>query len=665
MLVVDSANANEAFPGVTAARKLGIPICSLAVHQESQRSIKCSIQVVADAKHQVHEDTQASKRSPTSPAPDTLALILHTSGTTGKPKAVPLSHANLCHSALNVARAYGLGTDDRGYLIQVLFHIHGIVAGLLAPLMSGGSVVVPDKFDANVAWLQFAKLKCSWLSGTPSALQILLHAPKAGPDLGLKFLRSCSSPLLPSTFKDLQQVFRCPVLEAYAMTGKYSGAWRSSIPTYPVVTYSNQLTCLLENAHQMTTNTLDDAHAGYVGKASGTVRLSIFSEEATSGPLPDDSQGEVCITGPSVTKGYLENPEANAKAFFTDAEGTRWFRTGDIGIIDSQAKGHLRIVGRKSEIINRGGEKISPPEVDEAMMLCAAPHIREAACFACPDEFFGQEIEAALVLAKDAPSELRSEAEIQSLLGDRLAAFKIPKRIHFFEGSIPKGPTGKIQRAQLSRKLSKSSNGQATRGANGADANQLPERIMHLIAEDLRCSPSGVKPEVTLLELGADSMNLTRLLGNLRHLGCTLTMADVMLNPTVQQVVDMCLKSHARGKAGDDDVSADRSTQKVDIPPSFSVLKEFVAESTAEISSVDDVLATVSKQTGLQTSQLEDVLPLSLEAKWFHDGSATDKLGMKDTQVSWVTIGSMIQKSVDIDRLRWAFGEAAKVEPVS
>lgn len=415
----------------------------------------------------------------------------------------------------------------------------------------------------------------------------------------------------------------------------------------------------------MTTNTQKDAHAGCVGKASGTVRLSLFGEESTSGPLPADCQGEVCITGPSVTNGYLENPEANTKAFFTDAEGTRWFRTGDIGIIDSQTNGHLRIVGRKSEIINRGGEKISPPEVDEAMMLCAAPHVREAACFAVPDDFFGQEIEAALVLAQDAPSDLRSETEIRRLLGDRLAPFKIPKRIHFFQDKIPKGPTGKIQRIQLSKNVSKRVNGQAARGANGIDANELPGRIMNLIAEDLRSDPSGVKPEVTLLELGADSMNLTRLLGNLRHLGCTLAMADVMLNPTVQQVVNLCMKSYARGKAEKNDVSAATSTGQVEIPSPFSVLEEFVLDSTAGISSLGDILASVSKQTGLQVSQLEDVLPLSLEAKWFHDGTITDKWGMKGTQMSYVTIGSPIQGSVDIDRLKWAFGEAAKVEPVS
>lgn len=208
-----------------AARKLDIPVCSLTIKHDSTGLLRSSVNLLQNGEQtkdarskNVEEDS--ALRTTASPTPETLALILHTSGTTGKPKAVPLSHANLVYSALNVASAYSLGPEDRGYLIQVLFHIHGIVASLLAPLVSGGSVVVPDKFDANVTWAEFANLHCSWLSGTPSALQILLHSPKAGPDLGIRFLRSCSSPLLPSTFKALQELFRCPVLEAYAMTGK-------------------------------------------------------------------------------------------------------------------------------------------------------------------------------------------------------------------------------------------------------------------------------------------------------------------------------------------------------------------------------------------------------------------------------------------------------------
>lgn len=504
-----------------AARKLGILVLSIHIgrKEDDPASLQFDVDVLRTGQQSERAGNGPVEPSSvvplgTSPTADSIALILHTSGTTGKPKAVPLNHANLCYGALNVAQSYGFSPSDRGYLIQVLFHIHGIVAGLLAPLASGGSVVVPDRFDANVAWQEFAASGCSWLSGTPSALQILLHAPHAGPRLGIKFLRSCSSPLLPSTFKDLQKVFECPVLEAYAMT---------------------------ENAHQMTTNMPGEAAPGYVGKAAGSVCLSIFSDEPDTGPLGTDVQGEICITGPSITRGYLNNPEANAEAFFKDSGGTRWFRTGDIGVLD-QTGGHLRIVGRKSEIINRGGEKISPPEVDEAMILCAAPHIREAACFAVPDDFFGQEVEAAVVLSNDAPEELRDEATIQRHLEERLAIFKIPKRIHFFEDKIPKVPTGKIQRAQLSKALAKPTDDEVNVKAVNIDPMDLPARIFKLMAAALRVDADSVQPEVTLLELGADSMSLTRLLSDLRHIGCSIAMSDLILNPTAQQVIDMCIE---------------------------------------------------------------------------------------------------------------------------
>lgn len=230
VLVVDEPNAKDSFPGIVAARKLGIPVCSVDIEVKGGEGKELLCPIIKPV-FQVDEGLDNgtitkgvngdADESIVDPTPDTLCLILHTSGTTGKPKAVPLSHANLACSALNVAASYNLGPQDRGYLIQVLFHIHGIVASLLAPLVSGGSVVVPNKFDAGSTWTEFAKLRCSWLSGTPSALQILLHAPGAGPGLGIKFLRSCSSPLLPSTFKTLQEVFQCPVLEAYAMTGEW------------------------------------------------------------------------------------------------------------------------------------------------------------------------------------------------------------------------------------------------------------------------------------------------------------------------------------------------------------------------------------------------------------------------------------------------------------
>lgn len=642
VLVVDAVSAGEAHLGIVAARKIGISVCTIRANQDERGILQLDVELFKTGEQS--EEPEKDKVKSTggvplvaSPTADSIAFILHTSGTTGKPKAVPLSHANLCHGGRNVAQAYGLGPSDRGYLIQVLFHIHGIVAGLLAPLASGGSVVVPGKFDANVAWQEFVASGCSWLSGTPSALQILLHAPNAGPDLGIKFLRSCSSPLLPSTFKELQRVFDCPVLEAYAMT---------------------------ENAHQMTTNTVGQATPGHVGKASGSVRLCIFSDDPAAGPLATDVQGEICITGPSVTRGYLDNTEANSKAFFTDSDGTRWFRTGDIGVLDSQAGGNLRIVGRKSEIINRGGEKISPPEVDEAMILCAAPHVREAACFAVPDEFFGQEVEAAVVLAKDVPEELRKEATIQRLLEERLALFKIPKRIHFFEDKIPKGPTGKIQRTQLSKTLAKPAAGEGNGKVASIDPVDLPTRISKLMTAALRVDADSVQPRVTLLELGADSMSLTRLLSDLRHIGCSIAMSDLILNPTVQQVIDMCRKSYSAGKGTNKSDSLDLDVaDDVEPPAPFSVLSEHI-ESLEGAPSVEFILADVAKQTGLQLDQLDDVLPLSPEAKWFQSATLTDKYSLKDTAASFVTMGAPIQSSVDIERLKWAFAEAAKAEPV-
>lgn len=227
---MDDHNAHESFAGIVAARKLGIPVCTITSEIEDSRTAivtkfgqKESIDVQENSCYSRSANTGTKRAAVLGKAPneESTALILHTSGTTGKPKAVPLSHKNLACSALNVAQSYDLGARDRGYLIQVLFHIHGIVASLLAPLVSHGSVVVPNKFDANVTWDAFTQFQCTWLSGTPSALQILLHSPKAGPHLGIKFLRSCSSPLLPSTYKKLFETFNCPILEAYAMTGGF------------------------------------------------------------------------------------------------------------------------------------------------------------------------------------------------------------------------------------------------------------------------------------------------------------------------------------------------------------------------------------------------------------------------------------------------------------
>lgn len=403
-------------------------------------------------------------------------------------------------------------------------------------------------------------------------------------------------------------------------------------------------------------------HPGSVGKASGTVKLRIFGSDVSIGPLKSDTEGEICISGPSITRGYVGNPEANGKSFFLDSDGTRWFRTGDMGIIDTSAGDSLRIVGRKSEIINRGGEKISPPEVDEALMLCSASHVKEAVCFAVPDEFFGQEIEAAVVLSKDAPKNL-DENELQRLLQSQLAAFKTPKRIHFIPDAIPKGPTGKIQRAQLSQRFFQRKP-QATNVPDQVKRkSELPEQVITTIAESLRIEKTMVNLEITLLELGADSMNLTRLLGELRKIGCSISMSDVILNPSVKQVIEMCKSSIESRSVSRDDISKRNSRDDLVIPAPFSILQEELVKMKDQ-PHIDAVLNDVANQIGVQKAHLEEVLPLSIEQSVYMDVSSNPKWMIHDTSCSFATVGNPIKPSVDLDKLRWAFNEVAKVEPV-
>jgi acyl-CoA synthetase (AMP-forming)/AMP-acid ligase II len=343
------------------------------------------------------------------PAVDDVALILHTSGSTGRPKRVPLSHANLTISAQNVARSYALRPEDVSLCVMPLFHVHGLVASTLATLATGGAVVVPSKFSPLSFWRIVRDSGATWYSAVPTIHQLLLarvqpgDARPAGAE-GLRFIRSCSASLPPQVMHDLEAAFGAPVLEAYGMT---------------------------EAAHQMASNPLPPGKRlpGSVGPGTD-VRISIRDDQGRE--LAPGERGEVCISGPNVITGYENNPEANATAFF---EGG-WFRTGDQGILD--AEGYLTLVGRLKELINRGGEKISPREIDE--VLLTHPAVSEAVCFGVPHQTWGEEVAAAVVLR-----EAVTEAELHAFCKERLAEFKRPKQIHITE-TIPRTATGKIQR---------------------------------------------------------------------------------------------------------------------------------------------------------------------------------------------------------------------------
>ncbi|KAJ1933890.1 Peroxisomal-coenzyme A synthetase, partial [Linderina pennispora] len=274
------------------------------------------------------------------PQADDVALLLHTSGTTGRPKAVPLTHANIARSMLNISNTYKLTSIDRSFIVMPLFHVHGLIGATLSTLYTGGSVVVPPRFSASHFWPEFIATKANWYSAVPTIHQILLRHELPSPMPQIRFIRSCSSALAPTVLHQLEEKLGAPVLEAYAMT---------------------------EASHQMCSNPLPPAvhKPGSVGLPQG-VELTILDDDGNETKL-----GEVCIRGPNVTEGYLNNPEANAKSFTAESH---WFRTGDQGYIDED--GYVVLTGRIKELINRGGEKISPLELDAVLLKC--PGVTEA-----------------------------------------------------------------------------------------------------------------------------------------------------------------------------------------------------------------------------------------------------------------------------------------------
>lgn len=370
-----------------------------------------------DTSGTVHLPGVTGRRSFGHVPPTDPALILHTSGSTGRPKRVPLSHVNLSISASNVAKTYGLGPNDVSLCVMPLFHVHGLVASTLATLATGGTVVVPAKFSPLSFWRVARDHGATWYSAVPTIHQLLLARAEGGAARPagaekLRFIRSCSASLPPQVMYDLETAFGAPVLEAYGMT---------------------------EAAHQMASNPLPPAphKPGSVGPGTG-VGISIMDDQGRH--LKTDERGEVCIKGPNVIRGYENNPEANATSFFGE-----WFRTGDQGFLD--ADGYLTLVGRLKELINRGGEKISPREIDE--VLLAHPAVAEAVCFGVPHPTWGEEVAACVVLREGA-----GDADLMAYCKERLAEFKRPKQIHVTT-AIPRTATGKIQRRIVAQAFSK------------------------------------------------------------------------------------------------------------------------------------------------------------------------------------------------------------------
>ncbi|WP_424974331.1 acyl--CoA ligase [Dinoroseobacter sp. S124A] len=355
------------------------------------------------------------------PTPDDVALILHTSGTTSRPKIVPLLQSNVAASAANIRTSLELTPADRCMNVMPLFHIHGLIAAVSASLEAGASIWCTPGFNALAFFGQLETCKPSWYTAVPTMHQAILSRAGRNAEIiagaNLRFLRSSSASLPPPVMAELQKTFGAPVIEGYGMT---------------------------EATHQMCSNPLgfDTQKAGSVGVPAGPlVRIAHESDDVL---IDNGTIGEVVISGPNVTPGYEGNPDANAKSFF-EAEGARWFRTGDQGAFD--AEGYLSLTGRLKEIINRGGEKVSPLEVD-AILLDHA-EIAQVVTFALPHPKLGEEVAAAVVLTDG--SEM-TERDIRDFAASRLADFKVPRKVVLLE-ELPKGATGKIQRIGMAEKL--------------------------------------------------------------------------------------------------------------------------------------------------------------------------------------------------------------------
>jgi len=351
------------------------------------------------------------------PTDEDVALILHTSGTTSRPKIVPLLQSNVAASAHNIAASLNLTSADRCLNVMPLFHIHGLLAAVSASLSVGASIWCAPGFDALrfFGWMRDAQP--TWYTAVPTMHQAILSRAKRNADVieevPLRFLRSSSASLPAQVMEALGETFKAPVIEAYGMT---------------------------EAAHQMCCNPFDRQKPGSVGVAAGPeVGVAHESENVLI-----DGTGEVVISGPNVTPGYESNPEANAKNFF-EAGGKRWFRTGDQGAVD--ADGFLHLTGRLKEIINRGGEKVSPLEVDG--VLLDHPAIVQVVTFALPHPKLGEEVAAAVVLAEGSEA---TERDIRDFAAERMADFKVPRKVVILD-EIPKGATGKMQRIGLAEKL--------------------------------------------------------------------------------------------------------------------------------------------------------------------------------------------------------------------
>ena len=475
-------------PARHVAEEKKIPIIEL-IPDSDLNAIRFNLRT--NIKQQVRKGDYAS--------PEDTALILHTSGTTSRPKMVPLTHTNISATARHIVQTLSLSPADRCLNVMPLFHIHGLMAVVLSSLMAGASVVCTPGFNPDQFYGWVRDFHPTWYSAVPTMHQAVLAAVESNRSViqsnPLRLIRSSSASLPPKVMADLEEAFNAPVIEAYGMT---------------------------EAAHQMASNPLPPLKRkpGSVGLAAGP-QVAIYGE--TDGLLPAGKTGEIVIRGPNVMKGYANNPEANHIAFIDG-----WFRTGDEGYLDPE--GYLFITGRIKEMINRGGEKVAPREVDEVFL--DHPDIAQAVTFAIPHPTLGEDVATAVVLRGNATT---SSRELRSYALLRLSPQKAPSQVIILD-SIPKGPTGKLQRIGLAEKL-------ASHLAPPylAPRTEVEEALVNLWKQVLHANQVGVNGN--FFASGGDSLLATQLIARINAVfQVNFPLGTIFKEPTISDQAEFLEK---------------------------------------------------------------------------------------------------------------------------
>lgn len=488
-------------PARDVARQRGVPIIELKPEREVPAGVFRLISV-----------TQGSPAQGGFAQPEDIALVLHTSGTTSRPKIVPLTQANVLRSGRHISLTLGLNVTDRCLNVMPLFHIHGLIGAVVASLTAGAGVVCTPGFDADRFFEWMDTLAVTWYTAAPTIHQAILARASANREIiarqALRFIRSSSAPLPQRVLAELEDAFSTRVIESYGMT---------------------------EASHQITSNPLAPLRRkpGSVGVAAGP-DVAIMDE--TGNLLPIGGVGEVVIRGPNVMGGYENNAAANQSSFTNG-----WFRTGDQGRFDSD--GYLYLTGRLKEIINRGGEKIAPKEVDE--VLSQHPAVAQAIAFAVPHATLGEEVAAAIVLKKDASA---TENEIRDFAGVRLTDFKVPKQVLILD-EIPKGPTGKLQRIGLAEKLADKL---ALQRQNNfvAASTSVEKQLIEIWKHLLKADQVGVRDD--FYALGGDSLAMTSMMLEVEGRFNKQILIDAFLRrPTIETIARILQQKESQTSEAD------------------------------------------------------------------------------------------------------------------